>query len=129
MKLVVRWLLTIAFLASGTTHFVKPEIFVPMIPDFLPSPLLLVYISGIAELAGGVGLQAPWPTLRRYASYGCIALLVAVFPANVHQALHHVPVNGKAAPPALLWARLPLQFVLIWLAWWCTSREQITRRS
>lgn len=126
-KLIVRWLLTFAFLASGITHLRHPEIFLPMMPDYLPSPLLLVYVSGVAEIAGGVGLQAPWPDLRRYASYGCIALLVAVFPANLHQAIHDVPMNGQHLPAAVRWGRLPLQLVLVWLAWWCTSRPRAAK--
>jgi uncharacterized membrane protein len=127
-KLVVRWLFTLAVGTAGVLHLVRPDGFVAIVPAWLPSPQWLVYFSGVAEIAGAVGLQAPWPDLRPYASYGLVALFIAVFPANVNMAMNDIPMNGKAVPPLLLWGRLPLQAILIWLAWWCTSRPAATRR-
>jgi uncharacterized membrane protein len=97
--------------AVGITHFTAPGIYVAMVPPQLPSPLLLVYLSGVAEIAGGIGLTIP--PLRRAASIGLIALYIAVFPANVYMALAELPFGGHPVAPWLLWARLPLQAVFI----------------
>lgn len=84
-----------------------------MMPDYLPWHLALIYASGVAEAAGGLGICfSKW---RKWAGWGLIALLLAVFPANIHMLVHHVPLNGKIIPEWILWARLPLQAVLI--AW------------
>ena len=67
-------------------------------------------VAGLSEIAGGIGLLIP--ALRRAAAWGLVALLVAVFPANVYMAMEQ--------PNLLLWGRLPLQIVLIWWVLWCT---------
>lgn len=86
-----------------------------MMPPWLPAPAMLVIVSGIAEIAGGIGvLIAP---VRRWAAWGLIALLVAVFPANLHVALHGWP--GVDFAPWILWLRLPFQLVFIWIVYWC----------
>lgn len=115
-KAVLRVLLGVAMIGVGITHFTGPEPFVKMMPAFLPAPLALVYLSGVAEIAGGAGLFVP--RLRRAASWGLIALYVAVFPANVNMAIHGLPLGDYHAPPFALWARLPFQLVLIAWAWW-----------
>ena len=91
-----------------------------MVPASFPSPRLLVYMSGVAELAGGIGLVVPWPKLRRAAAWGIIALLVAVFPANVNMAINHISPAGMHLSPFALWARLPFQALFIAWAWWLT---------
>lgn len=93
-------------------HFGRPAIFERIVPPALPAPHLLVLLSGVAEVAGGLGLLLP--ATRRAAGWGLLALLVAVFPANVYMvglasALH--------LPAWVLWARLPLQPLLMWLVW------------
>ena len=100
------------FLGSGTLHFTRPRPFVRIVPEALPNPELLVAISGVAELAGGAGLLIP--QLRRPAAFGLVALLVGVFPANVNMALNAEEL-APGMSPWLLWARLPLQGLLIWL--------------
>ncbi len=109
-----RWILAGLFVVSGTLHFVAPEPFVRIVPPMLPSPRALVWISGGAELLGGIGLLVP--RSRRAAGYGLALLLVAVFPANVYMAVAHVPSSGWMGNPWLQWLRLPLQVPLIWLA-------------
>lgn len=104
-------LLSVLFVLAGLNHFLHPATYVAIIPPYLPFPEALNVISGAAEIAGGIGILIPW--LRRAAAWGLIALLLAVFPANIHMALHGLA--GVAIPAWLLWARLPLQFVLI--AW------------
>jgi len=101
---------------AGALHFVMPKGYVRMMPKWLPAHLALVYVSGVAEIAGGAGLLvAP---VARAAAWGLIALLVAVFPANVNMAVNRIGLNPKQPPNmAVLWGRLPLQLVLIYWAW------------
>lgn len=114
----VRWLVTLAMVGIGIAHFASPDPFVSIMPPFLPFPLAMVLISGACEIALGLGL-APLRT-RRWASYGLIALYVAVFPANIYMAVANITPAGVAEPvPAwAAWGRLPLQPLLMWLAWW-----------
>lgn len=125
-KIVLRWLLTLAFCTSGVFHFVQPEPFVNIMPAVLPAKLFLVYISGAAEIAGGIGLQIP--RLRRAAAWGLFALLIAIFPANINQAVNHIPMNGQEISPVILWGRLPIQFLLLWAVWWYTRKDNSTSR-
>jgi uncharacterized membrane protein len=116
IKTVMRWVLTVFMVAAGLNHFISPAAYVAMVPDALPSHALLVQISGVAEILGGLGLILP--RTRRLAAWGLIALFVAVFPANVNMAWNHLPLGTMHVASALLWARLPLQLVLIaWAAW------------
>ena len=103
-------------------HLYDPSPFVRIMPTWLPSPVLLVYVSGIAEIAGGVGLLIPF--FRRAAAFGLIALYVAVFPANVNQAVNHIPLGTTDTPNWVFWARLPLQAGLIALAWWLSRPDR-----
>jgi uncharacterized membrane protein len=125
IRRVLRWVLAVAMVAVGVRHFTDPEPFVRIVPAALPAKLALVWISGAAEVLGGVGLLVP--RARRWAGYGLIALYVAVFPANVNMALNHLPLGDAVMPTWALWARLPMQAVLIALAWW-VSRDDDARR-
>lgn len=98
------------FIAAGINHFWNARFYVRIMPPRLPAPLTLVYVSGVCEMGLGALL---FTRLRRLAAWGLMALLIAVFPANVQMALH--PDQYREFPPVLLWARLPLQGVL--LAW------------
>jgi len=102
------------FLTSGTLHFLKPAIFTQIVPPQLPAAAALVAISGAAELAGAIGLWLP--ATRRTAAYGLVALLIAVFPANLYMAADHARF-ARVAPAWLLYARLPLQLVLVAWIW------------
>ena len=107
---------------AGVNHFVSPEAYLAMMPDVLPAKLALVYVSGVAEIAGGLGLIHP--KTRRWAAWGLIALLVAVFPANVNMAVNELPLGTTEVPTWALWARLPLQLVLIAWAYAFTRPER-----
>lgn len=108
------------YLAAGAGHFLATRIYMGIMPDYLPAHRELVLISGAAEMAGGLGVLLR-PT-RRVAAWGLIALLIAVMPANVWMVQH--PERYPPIPLWLLWARLPLQLVLIWWAWLYTKRER-----
>lgn len=98
------------FVAGGAMHFIRPEAYESIVPSQLPAPEVLVAVSGVAEILGGVGLLIP--RTRRIAGWGLVALLLAVFPANVNMALNPQTV-GRGLPEWALWARLPLQLVVI----------------
>ena len=117
VKSIVRTAIAILMIAIGVTHFLSPDPFVRIVPAALPWPLALVYISGICEIAGGVGLF-PRAT-RKYASWGLMALYVAVFPANINMAIHDIQLSEAGTMPNwAMWARLPLQALLIALVYW-----------
>jgi uncharacterized membrane protein len=98
------------FLASGTLHFVRPRLFEAIVPPQMGDPRALVALSGAVEIAGALGLLIP--ATRRTAGLGLIALLLAVWPANVYMALEAERFR-RVAPAWLLWARVPLQLPLI----------------
>jgi uncharacterized membrane protein len=113
-RTISRWLLTVFMVGAGVNHFLAPAAYVAMVPAALSAPLTLVYVSGVAEVLGGLGLILP--ATRRLAAWGLIALFLAVFPANLNMAINHLPLAGHAMPGWALWARLPLQLLLIWWA-------------
>ncbi len=112
-----RWLLAAGFLTTGVLHFLAADVFVRVVPPYLPYPQALVLASGAAEIAGALGVLVPG-LVRRLAGWGLILLLAAVFPANVHMALHPDQIAGLNVAPLILWLRLPLQLVLIAWVWW-----------
>ena len=127
-KRILRVILALAMTGVGVMHFTSPEPFVRIVPAALPAPLMLVYASGIAEIAGGIGILIP--TLRRAAGLGLIALYVAVFPANVNMALNHLPLGNDSVPMWALWMRLPFQIDFIaWAYWVAVARTQESRRA
>ncbi len=119
----VAWgLLALFMIAMGVAHFVLTRWFVMVMPPYLPWHHELVLVSGVFEIAGGVGLLIP--RLRRAAGWGLVALLVAVFPANIHMAMDPVQFGAEPIAPWIWWARLPLQVPLIAVAWWMTRDDR-----
>lgn len=107
-------IIALFFVVAGVNHFVSPDVYLKIMPEYMPWPLALVYISGVFEVLGGIGVAIP--RLRRTAGWGLIALLIAVFPANVDMLMH--ADRFPSIPVWLLVARLPLQAVLIgWVGW------------
>ena len=116
LKTPSRYFLGTFFIAAGINHFWHTPFYVAMMPPYLPAPLALVYLSGMAEIAlGALLLFSRWQVI---ASWGLIALSIAVFPANVHMALN--PELFRQFSPTGLWFRLPLQAVVIAWAYWYT---------
>ena len=113
--------LALFFLAAGIAHFVNTEFYVSIMPPYLPAHLALVYLSGVFEIVGGLA-ALPLAT-RRLAGYGLIALLLAVFPANIHMAVNPDEYVAGGMTLGALYARLPLQLVLMGWAWWATQPE------
>lgn len=110
-----RLLLAAVFVFAGMMHFVIPASYAAIMPPWLPWHRGLVYLSGVLEIAGGVGLLIP--RTRRAAGIGLVLLLIAVWPANLQMALAARAANVPPWHEALLWLRLPLQLLLIWWAW------------
>ena len=96
-------------------HFVTPRAFERIVPPLLPHAPLLVAVSGAAELLGASGLMLAWA--RRAAGWWLIALLIAVFPANVQMLRLAIDAGTPAWYQAALWIRLPLQPALVWWVW------------
>ncbi len=96
-------------IAAGALHFIRPRMYEAIMPDWIPAHRELVYASGVAEMAGGAAVLVPRTAVA--GGWWLIATLVAVFPANVHMALNPDRYPGIAEP--LLWARLPLQALMI----------------
>ena len=107
------------FIAAGVNHFVSPDFYLKIVPGYLPWPLALVYVSGFFEVVGGIGVAVP--KLRRVAVWRLLALLVAVFPANVHMVV--IADEFSEIPFWALAARLPLQGVLVAWVWWAAVRD------
>ncbi len=116
IRSISRYLLAAFFIAAGANHFLNPEIYLSMMPPWLPAPEELNLISGAAEIAGGIGILIP--RTRRAAAIGLILLLLAVFPANLHLAIYGWP--GMDIPRWALWLRLPFQLAFIaWVVFSC----------
>jgi uncharacterized membrane protein len=112
---LARTVLGVLFMLAGVLHFVMPSRYRAIVPPYLPAPAALVAVSGAAEIAGGLGLLLA--RLRQMAGVGLILLLVAVFPANVEMLLQARQRGVSGIAELLLWARLPLQVVLVWSIW------------
>ena len=97
---------------AGTLHFINTGVYVRIMPPWIPWPLAMGRVSGTFEILGGLGLLIP--QIRWAAKWGLIALLVAVFPANIYMATNPVDAGTASIAPVLLWGRLPLQLLLIW---------------
>ena len=116
LRASLRVILGLSFAWVGVQHFVNPEPFVGIMPPYMPWHLELVYVSGVFEILGGIGLLLP--RTRRMAAWGLCALLVAVYPANIHMLVNDVPFGDLPADPLLLWLRMPMQFVFgLGVAW------------
>jgi len=108
------FLLSILFIVAGVMHFVIPDRYMGIMPPWIPYQLPLVYISGVAESLGGLGLLVP--RVRAVAGVGLILLLIAVFPANVQMLTNAVHGGASVIYIALLWLRLPIQpLLIVWL--------------
>ncbi|MFC7325720.1 MauE/DoxX family redox-associated membrane protein [Halorubrum rutilum] len=120
-KRSLRRVMGAVYVVAGVSHFLAPESFARAVPPEFPRPRALVYLSGVAEVLLGLGMQ--FDRTRRASAWGIVALLVAVFPANVYMATddvaaEFVPSRFAEVARAAAWARLPLQAMLVLWAWW-----------
>jgi uncharacterized membrane protein len=116
-----RYLIAVLFLITGIFHFIKPKLFTNIMPDYIPYHLAMVYISGVAEIMGGLGILIERTQL--WAAWGLILLLIAVFPANINMTVESIQKSGYTSLFSLVTIiRLPLQFVLIYWVYWACLR-------
>ena len=111
-----RGVMGVLYLGAGVMHFVVMRAYVAIVPGYLPAHHALVVVSGVAEMAGGLGvLVGVWfPGVGRAAAWGIVLLLLAVWPANLWMVQH--PELFPWVPLWVAWVRLPLQVPLIWWA-------------
>jgi uncharacterized membrane protein len=123
LKQPLLYVMSLFYVVAGVMHFVAPNVYARIVPPKLSRPVTLVYLSGIAEIVFGIGVVIR--RTRRRSAWGLIALLLAVFPANVHMATSDmvpdaVPDWAGGIARIAMWVRLPLQGVLILWAGWYT---------
>jgi uncharacterized membrane protein len=113
------------YVAAGTWHFIKPGFYLKIMPPYILWHVQMVFLSGVFEILGGLGLVIP--QTRRLAAWGLVALLIAVFPANIFMATNPIEAGAVSIAPALRWGRLPLQLLLAWWLLWCTQPRAALR--
>lgn len=123
VKTIFRGLLGVLMLLAGVMHFVKPEPYVMMMPDYLPWHEGLVFVSGVFEVLLGVALFVPNPQVRSLAGWGLVALLIAVLPANIWMASEGIQPPGLEMSPTGAWIRVAFQAVFIYWAWAVTRPD------
>lgn len=118
----VRLMVAAGFLLAGSLHFTATETEMRLMPDWLPWHRELVYLSGVCEIAGAVGLLVPHT--RRVAAWGLALLLLAVWPANINQAVNDIQLGGVFNSRAYQWGRLPFQPLFIVIVLWCGAERR-----
>lgn len=131
LKRPLCYVMGLLYVVAGVLHFVFPKVYARIVPPQFPRPVLLVYLSGLAEVVLGIGVVLR--RTRRESAWGLIALLIAVFPANVYMATNDmipetVPNWASGIARVAMWVRLPFQGVLILWAWWYTHLPETTER-
>jgi uncharacterized membrane protein len=101
------------FVIAGVLHFVIPKTYKRIVPPWIPAPEAMVYASGVAEIAGGVGMMVP--ARRRIAGWWLIATMLGVMPVHLHMATHPDDYSEVPGGAPALWARVPFQGVFV--AW------------
>jgi uncharacterized membrane protein len=122
-RATLKTLLGTLFVLAGANHFVHSNFYISIMPPYLPWHAALVYLSGVAEIM--LGIMLLFAVTEGLAAWGMIALIIAVTPANVHMAMHSELYPDYR--PGALWARLPLQLVLIAWAFWFTHDAPLKR--
>jgi len=120
IRRILRVLLAALFLYAGVLHLTNPDLFLPIMPPWIPFHLPCIEISGVFELLGGIGLLVPNRRVQILTGWGLVLLLVAVFPANIYMAADNIKIHGIPSQPWMGWARLPLQPLLIVAVLWVT---------
>lgn len=120
VKTILKYLMAIFYIGAGVNHFINPEFYIKIMPPYLPWHAELVYLSGVIEIA--LGLLVLVPKYTRLAAWGIIALLIAVFPANIHLAIH--PEIIPNVNPIAHLIRLPIQGIFVLWAWWYTRPDR-----
>jgi uncharacterized membrane protein len=119
LKSALRVLLGLFFIGAGINHFLNPDFYIRIMPDYIPWHATMVYLSGLSEIAaGGILFVARW---RVWAAWAIVAMLVVFLTVHLHMIVH--AERYESVPLSLLYIRLALQFVLIAWGWWYTRAE------
>ena len=116
LRAILRTLLAAAYFAAGVLHLARPGGFLAITPHWVPWPEAVVAFTGIAEIAGAIGLMIP--RFRAAAGIGLALYAICVFPANINHALNAIPLGGQTLGWGYHGPRLALQPVFVWLALW-----------
>ena len=120
-KLVFRWILSLCMTVAGISHFLILEQYINIVPEVLPYPAAIVYLSGVIEIVGGIGLLIPQVSFL--AAWCLVILLIAIYLASINMALNNLQVKNI---PDSWWFQaigLQLQFILIIWAWWLSKPD------
>jgi len=113
--------ITLLFLFTASGHFVQTAAMAEMLPPFVPYRVDIIYVTGVIELLGAIGLCIP--RLRQLVGICLILMLIGVLPSNIYSAINRVPFGGHGAGPLYLLVRVPFQFFLIgWIYWFVVKR-------
>lgn len=118
--------LSLFFLFTSIGHFIKTEAMAEMLPPFVPYRSGLIYLTGILELLGGVGVWIPG--LTRLTGLLLILMLIGILPSNIYSAINRVDFGGHGAGPAYLLVRIPFQLFVIWWTYFATEQKWLQRR-
>lgn len=114
-----RWLLAIIYLVAGIAHIRSPGGFLAITPEWVPFPAQVILLTGIAEIAGAIGLMIPpklAPNIRYAAGIGLALYALCVYPANINHAINNIAIGGSTASWLYHAPRLAFQPVFIWWA-------------
>lgn len=120
LKKIALGLHALLYTAAGINHFISAEFYLNIMPEFIPAHKFMVAASGVAEILVGLGILLP--QTRKLAAYGTIAMLLIFMTVHIDMVVRMAEFPD--APPAFLWARIPLQFVLIAWAWWLSKKPK-----
>ncbi len=120
-KQTLKGVFAVCIIVAGITHFIAPNTYVKIVPPQLPYPEAIVYISGLFEILGGIGLLIP--LVSQAAAWGLVLLLIAVYPANINMAVNNIHLDNVPDGDWFQAIRLPFQFVLIAWAYWYTRSD------
>ena len=109
-------LMALFYVGAGINHFVSPGAYIAIIPPYIPWPVVMVAISGVAEMLGAIGVLVP--RTRAFSAWALVVMLIAYLPVHINMCLH--PDHFPSIPPLAIWLRLPLQMPLIAWAWYYT---------
>jgi uncharacterized membrane protein len=111
MRHLSLYLTSLIFFAAGLNHFINPEFYLKLMPPYLPMPDILNLVAGAAEMVFAVGLL--FPKTRAFSAWGLVAVLIAVFPANIYMYQERTLLFPDV-PTWVMALRLPLQGLMIW---------------
>ncbi|HEU4796274.1 MAG TPA: DoxX family protein [Pyrinomonadaceae bacterium] len=119
--------LSLFFLVTAMAHFASTREMAEMVPPFIPYRVELIYLTGVFELLGAIGVWIP--RLTRLTGLLLIVMLIGVLPANIYSALNRVEYGGHGAGPVYLLLRVPFQLFVIWWTYFATEQNWFGREA